>query len=265
MEINLSDTGCIPSYRPSPGLPGSRGRFQNGSAAPGHLPRPPLASLHSCLCSLSVSFTAACVIDSLTFELTNPNWKGLGIANGSICITQVWGLGKKEFLICWAPQPRRMRAIGAGNPERNEISQGEFEGQVYWVPRIVWRALSHLIHVPICDVLWKLCPILCDPILEWVAFPFSRGSSQTRNQTRVSCIARGFACSAGDKGDPGCISGWGRGEEMATLSSILVWKIPRAEEPGGLQSMGSQRVGHSWAQHSSMALWSRFYYYPHFK
>ena len=30
---------------------------------------------------------------------------------------------------------------------------------------------------------------------------------------------------------------------MATHSSILVWRIPRTEEPGGLQSMGSQRVG----------------------
>ena len=32
--------------------------------------------------------------------------------------------------------------------------------------------------------------------------------------------------------------------EMATHSSILVWKIPWMEEPGRLQSMGSQRVGH---------------------
>ena len=31
-------------------------------------------------------------------------------------------------------------------------------------------------------------------------------------------------------------------EEMATHSSILAWEIPRAEEPGGLQSMRSQRV-----------------------
>ena len=31
---------------------------------------------------------------------------------------------------------------------------------------------------------------------------------------------------------------------MATCFSILVWKIPRTEEPGGLQSMGSQRVRH---------------------
>ena len=31
---------------------------------------------------------------------------------------------------------------------------------------------------------------------------------------------------------------------MATHSSILAWKIPWTEEPGGLQSMGLQRVGH---------------------
>ena len=33
-------------------------------------------------------------------------------------------------------------------------------------------------------------------------------------------------------------------EGMATHSSILAWSIPWTEEPGGLQSMGSQRVGH---------------------
>ena len=33
-------------------------------------------------------------------------------------------------------------------------------------------------------------------------------------------------------------------EGMAVLSSILVWRIPWTEEPGGLQSMGLQRVGH---------------------
>ena len=32
--------------------------------------------------------------------------------------------------------------------------------------------------------------------------------------------------------------------EMATHSSTLAWRIPWTEEPGGLQSMGSQRVGH---------------------
>ena len=33
-------------------------------------------------------------------------------------------------------------------------------------------------------------------------------------------------------------------KEMATHSSILAWRIPWMEEPGRLQSMGSQRVGH---------------------
>ena len=33
-------------------------------------------------------------------------------------------------------------------------------------------------------------------------------------------------------------------KEMAIHSSILAWKIPRTEEPGELQSMGLQRVGH---------------------
>ena len=68
----------------------------------------------------------------------------------------------------------------------------------------------------ICPFLWALvvlvtqsCPILCDPmdcrlpgssvhgflqvrILEWVAIPFSRGSSQPKNRTQVSCIAGRF-------------------------------------------------------------------------
>ena len=34
-------------------------------------------------------------------------------------------------------------------------------------------------------------------------------------------------------------------EEMATHSSVLAWRIPWTEEPGGLRSMGSQRVGHN--------------------
>ena len=41
---------------------------------------------------------------------------------------------------------------------------------------------------------------------------------------------------------------------MATHSSILAWRIPWVEEPGGLQSMGSQRVGHDWA--TSLSLWT---------
>ena len=36
-------------------------------------------------------------------------------------------------------------------------------------------------------------------------------------------------------------------KEMATHSSVLAWRIPGMGEPGGLSSMGSQRVGHDWS------------------
>ena len=58
------------------------------------------------------------------------------------------------------------------------------------------------------------CPTLCDPmdytahgilqirILEWVAYPFSRGSSQPRDQTGVSCTAGGFFTSSATRVSP---------------------------------------------------------------
>ena len=63
-----------------------------------------------------------------------------------------------------------------------------------------------------------------------------------------------------NEGDPrvvGSISGLGRFSEteMATCSSVLAWKIPRTEEPGGLQSMGRQRVRHNYtAEHTPLWL-----------
>ena len=41
-------------------------------------------------------------------------------------------------------------------------------------------------------------------------------------------------------------------QEMATHSSILVWRIPRTEEPGRLQSIGLQWVGHNWRDFARM-------------
>ena len=40
-------------------------------------------------------------------------------------------------------------------------------------------------------------------------------------------------------------------KEMATLSSILAWRIPWTEKPGGLQPMGLQRVEHGWATNTA--------------
>ena len=43
---------------------------------------------------------------------------------------------------------------------------------------------------------------------------------------------------------------------MATHSSVLAWRIPWTEEPGGLQSMGSQRVRHNWGTEHTHS-WNR--------
>ena len=59
----------------------------------------------------------------------------------------------------------------------------------------------------------------------------------------------GVKASACNVGDLGSIPRSGRSpdKEMAIHSSIFAWRIPWREEPGRLQSTGSQRVGHDWA------------------
>ena len=60
-----------------------------------------------------------------------------------------------------------------------------------------------------------------------------------------SSVGKESACNAGKQ-----VESRGREDppqkEMATHSSILAWRIPRTEEPSGLQFMGSQKVGHNW-------------------
>ena len=53
-------------------------------------------------------------------------------------------------------------------------------------------------------------------------------------------MAKHLPANAGDAGDMGSIPGLGRSSrgENATHSSILAWKIPWTQEPGGLQAMG---------------------------
>ena len=60
---------------------------------------------------------------------------------------------------------------------------------------------------------------------------------------RLVLVVKNLPGNAGDLG-------WNLGQkdplekEMATHSSILAWRVPWSGEPGGLQSIGSQRVGH---------------------
>ena len=87
------------------------------------------------------------------------------------------------------------------------------------------------------------------------------------NMRRVSkvnaMVVQRVKASAYKVEDPGSIPGREDPleKETATHSSILVWKIPWMEEPGRLQSVGLQRVGHSWATSQElevMTLWMTF-------
>ena len=62
----------------------------------------------------------------------------------------------------------------------------------------------------------------------------------------MALVVKNLPASVGDVRDWSSITGLGRsqGEHMATHSSILAWRIPWTEEPGRLQSIWSQRVGH---------------------
>ena len=94
-------------------------------------------------------------------------------------------------------------------------------------------------------------------ILEWVAISSSRVSSWSRDWTHISyisCIAGASLVAQSVKNLPVVQETWVQSlgwedpleKEMATHFSILAWKISWTEEPGGLQSKGSQRVRHNW-------------------
>ena len=122
--------------------------------------------------------------------------------------------------------------------------------------------------------LLQWCPTLCDPmdcsppgssvhrisqarILEWVAISFLQGIFPAQGLNPACSSAPGNSlctfiwgfpggsegkesvCNARDLGQEDPLE-----KEMATHVSILAWRIPWTEEPGRLQFMGSQRVGH---------------------
>ena len=88
-----------------------------------------------------------------------------------------------------------------------------------------------------------------------LVLPNIKMNGYTQSNT-VCCLWMGFpgglvvkesACQTGDTGDMGSILGSGSstGVGNGNPSSILAWGIPWTEEPGWLQSLGSQRVGHN--------------------
>ena len=72
---------------------------------------------------------------------------------------------------------------------------------------------------------------------KYIALMASQVVREVKNPPANAGDARDDSSSPGLGGSPG--------ERNGNHSNILAWKIPRTEEPGGLQSIGSQRVGHN--------------------
>ena len=114
---------------------------------------------------------------------------------------------------------------------------------------------------------------VCIHIHTYVGFPGSSAGKESACNAGDPCLIPGLGRSPGEgigyslqyswaslviqsvKNLPAMWETWVRSlswedpleEDMATDSSILAWRIPWTEEPGMLQSMGSQRVSHDWA------------------
>ena len=95
----------------------------------------------------------------------------------------------------------------------------------------------------------RLSPLTCHTpwvigqVYRCVLLPFLVGGDLHLILSSATIFCEESACPAGDVG---LLPGWEDPleEGMATHTSILAWRIPWTEEPGGLQSVGSQRVRH---------------------
>ena len=97
----------------------------------------------------------------------------------------------------------------------------------------------------------------------WNESNYKRMSSHTFTTSASNQASLGFPCGSDGKepasnaGDLGSIPGLGRshGGGHGSPLQYLAWRIPWTEEPGGLQSIGLQRVRHDWATKPSTAHW----------
>ena len=108
----------------------------------------------------------------MTEQLNWTDWKKSECENHSVVSDSLWPHG------LWSPWNSPGQITGVGNLS---LLQGIFPTQ---------GSNPGLLHCR--QILYQLSPKGSPWILEWVAYPFFRGSSQSRNQIRVSCIAGRF-------------------------------------------------------------------------
>ena len=87
-----------------------------------------------------------------------------------------------------------------------------------------------------------------EKLLKWVSYVWSGVSLEAQLVKNAPAMQETLVPFLGREDPPE--------EGMATHSSVLAWRIPWTEEPGGLQSMRLQRVGHDWAtEHNDRENW----------
>ena len=104
----------------------------------------------------------------------------------------------------------------------------------------------------------SLCSLLSLSFLKWLQKILWSGFAMAC-QSQVALVVKSHPAHSGDARDVNLIPGLGRDpwrEGMATHSSILAWRILQTEKPGGLQSMGLQRVEHYWSDLACKHAWS---------
>ena len=100
------------------------------------------------------------------------------------------GFSRQEYWIGLPfPSPGDLPDPGI-EPRSPALQAYSLPTELWGKPKVKWKLLS---CVPLFSAPWTVVHgILQARILEWVTFPFSRGSSQPRDSTQVSCIAGGF-------------------------------------------------------------------------
>ena len=103
----------------------------------------------------------------------------------------------------------------------------------------------------------------------WVCFPSSLRAHQLTMEGWNCCwLIKNLPANTGDVRDRGSIPGLGRSPRKGqrTHSNILGWRIPWTEEPGLLQSIGSQRAGLDWSHlaltwHPYLLIWQEILHF----
>ena len=136
----------------------------------------------------------------------------------------------RRILYCWTTGEARVLLL-ASSTNRSEILLN--------IHQFIGHLPQQIIHFQLSTFLLLRIRVV------WVHLYLSE---YYRDQVRASLVAQT------EKSLPSMLENWVRflgledplEKEMATHSGTLAWKIPWMEEPDGLQSMGSQRVGHDW-------------------